>query len=52
MFALFHHPNTVVLTLNPSEHRLLRQALLELRNRQIVAGRYTDAIDDILIKLR
>lgn len=52
MFSLFYRPKTVAVSLNPSEHRLVRLALLDLRNRQIAAGRYTDAIDDILIKLR
>lgn len=52
MLSLFYRPKTVAVSLNLSEHRLVRQALLNLRNRQIAAGRYTDAIDDILIKLQ
>ena len=37
--------------LNRQEWRLIIEALNRLRNKLIAAGRYTDAVDDILIKV-
>lgn len=33
------------------EVNIIIKALIELRNQLIVEGRYTDAVDDLLIKL-
>ena len=37
--------------LNRQEWRLIIEALNRLRNKLIAAGRYTDAVDEILIKV-
>lgn len=33
------------------ERRIIMMSLIELKNKLIAEGRYTDAIDDILLKL-
>ena len=38
------------LALDDAERRLLIGSLNNLRNRLIVAGRYTDAVDEVLLK--
>ena len=38
------------LYLTADEYRLTLQALIELKNRLIHAGRYTDAVDELIIK--
>lgn len=38
------------LALDTAERRLIIESLNNLRSRQIAAGRYTDAVDDLLIK--
>lgn len=38
------------LALDTAEQRLIIESLNNLRSRQIAAGRYTDAVDDLLIK--
>ena len=43
--------NTMKLKLTHDEVRILVYALNELRNSLIAENRYTDAVDDILIKL-
>lgn len=40
-----------VLTLTTAEHRLMICGLLQFRNKLIDQGRYTDAVDELLIKL-
>ena len=42
---LFH------LYLNDDEYRKVLQALIALKNNLIEQGRYTDAVDDVLIKV-
>lgn len=37
--------------LTPEEKRLLLQALFDERNLLIANGRYTDAVDDLIIKV-
>ena len=39
-----------VLTLTTAEHRLMIHGLLQFRNKLIDQGRYTDAVDELLIK--
>ena len=41
-----------VLALTTAEHRLMIRGLLQLRNKLIAQGRYTDAMDELLIKLQ
>ena len=43
---LFH------LYLNDDEYRKVLQALIALKNNLIEQGRYTDAVDDVLIKIK
>lgn len=38
------------LALDTAERRLIIESLNNLRSRQIAAGRYTDVVDDLLIK--
>ena len=42
---LFH------LYLNDDEYRKVLQALIALKNNLIEQGRYTDAVDDVLVKI-
>ena len=39
------------LVLNKQEYAIVLQSLIQLRNQLIAQHRYTDAVDDILIKL-
>ena len=39
------------LVLNDQEHRLIIESLNQLRNKLIVGGKYTDAADDVLLKI-
>ena len=41
-----------VLTLTTAEHRLMIRGLLPFRNTLLAQGRYTDAVDELLIKLQ
>ena len=40
------------LTLNDREYRIVINAINDMRNRLIQEGRYTDAVDELLIKLQ
>ena len=39
------------LMLNDQEHRLIIESLNQLRNKLIADGKYTDAIDEVLLKI-
>ena len=39
------------LVLNTQEHRLMIESLNQLRNKLIADGKYTDAVDDVLLKI-
>ena len=39
------------IVLNEYERRIIINSLNELRNRLIADGRYTDAVDDVLLKI-
>ena len=39
------------LVLNTQEHRLMIESLNQLRNKLIAGGKYTDAVDKVLIKI-
>ena len=39
------------LILNDQEHRLIIESLNQLRNKLIADGKYTDAIDEVLLKI-
>lgn len=46
---LFHREEKFILTLNVAEYRLLVQSLLIRRNKLLAEGRYTDAIDEVIL---
>ena len=39
------------LALNAQEHRLMIESLNQLRNKLIANGKYTDAVDEVLLKI-
>ena len=39
------------IAIDEKERRIILNALNELRNRLLAEGRYTDAVDDVLIKV-
>ena len=39
------------LTMNRQEWKMVIESLNNLRNKLITAGRYTDAVDDVLVKI-
>ena len=39
------------LILNDQEHRLMIESLNQLRNKLIANGKYTDAVDEVLLKI-
>ena len=39
------------LVLNAQEHRLMIESLKQLRNKLIADGKYTDAVDEVLLKI-
>ena len=41
-----------ILVLGSSEYRQMLYGLIHFRNKLIQQGRYTDAVDDLLIKLQ
>lgn len=41
----------IKMTVTDEESRLILFSLVELRNRLIEEGRYTDAVDDLILKL-
>ena len=48
---MFRRETRYYVEITAPECRLLRNCLLALRNRLIAEGRYTDAVDDLLLKL-
>ena len=40
-----------IVTLEPDEYRILLRSLIYFRNALIAEGKYTDAVDEILLKL-
>ena len=39
------------LVLNDQEHRFIIESLNQLRNKLIADGKYTDAVDEVLLKI-
>lgn len=48
---MFRRRQKVVVEVTHTELRMIRDSLLALRNRLIAEGRYTDAVDDLLVLL-
>lgn len=40
-----------IVTLEPDEYRILLRCLIHFRNALIAEGKYTDAVDEIMLKL-
>ena len=40
-----------ILTIEPDEYRILLRCLVHFRNALIAEGKYTDAVDELLLKL-
>ena len=40
-----------VLVLEPDEYRILLRCLIHFRNALIAEGKYTDAVDELILKL-
>ena len=40
-----------IVTLEPDEYRILLRCLIHYRNELIAEGKYTDAVDELLLKL-
>ncbi len=40
-----------ILTLEPDEYRILLRSLIYFRNALIAEGKYTDAVNELLLKL-
>ena len=47
----FKNSQTRVVELSPTESRLLRYALMQFRNKVLNAGKPTEDIDDLLLKI-
>jgi len=45
-------PPKRIVVLNSAEYRLMLYGLVQFRNKLIQQGRYTDAVDELLIKLQ
>ena len=48
---MFRRDRKVIVEVTIAELRLIRESLLALRNRLISEGRYTDPVDEMLMKL-
>ena len=40
-----------IVTLEPDEYRILLRCLIHFRNELIAEGKYTDAVDELLVKM-
>ena len=49
---MFKKSTKVYVEVSPAEIKLIVYSLLLLRNRLISEGRYTDAVDEMLLKLQ
>lgn len=41
----------IVLPLTPAEYRMALRGLVRWRNKLLAQGRYTDAVDELIVKL-
>jgi hypothetical protein len=48
---VFRRERKVIVEVSAAEYRLILESLLALRNRLISDGRYTDPVDEMLMKL-
>ena len=48
---MFKRQKKYCISVTPDEYRLMVQSMVFLRNKLIAEGRYTDFIDELLIKL-
>lgn len=48
---MFKREKKVAIEISFEEYRLILESLVQLRNRLISEGRYTDAVDEMLLSL-
>ena len=48
---MFKRQKKIVVTVSPAEYRLMVESMVFLRNKLIEEGRYTDCVDELLVKL-
>ena len=48
---MFFNRDKYIISLTGDEYDLIIKSLIDLRNNLISQGRYTDAVDDILLKM-
>ena len=48
---MFKRQKKIVVTVTPAEYRLIVEGMIAFRNHLIAEGRYTDCVDELLIKL-
>ena len=50
-WQMFKRQKKVYVTVTPAEYRLMVESMVALRNKLIAEGRYTDCVDEMLVKL-
>lgn len=48
---MFGKPKKTKIVLTMHEYRIIVETLVEFRNKLIAQGKYTDAVDDVLLKI-
>ncbi len=49
--VMFKKEKKVRLSLDSQEQSILLHSLIDMKNRMIAEGRYTDCVDDVILKL-
>ena len=50
-WQMFKRQKKYCISVTPAEYRLMVQSMVFLRNKLIAEGRYTDCVDELLMKL-
>lgn len=48
---MFGKPKKTKIALTEWEYRIILETLIDFRNKLIVQGKYTDAVDDVILKI-
>ena len=48
---MFKRNKQVAIVISAKDYRLILESLVQLRNRLLAEGRYTDAVDEMLLSL-
>lgn len=48
---MFRREKKVAIEISSEDYRLILESLVQLRNRLLAEGRYTDAVDEMLLSL-